>query len=244
MKKSIALAFSALIIAAVANGAFSQCTKDSDCKGNRICVQGECREPDTVKAAQPVPAREKTEAHLSTESSEHHNSGGFATGSAIAGFVVSPIILGLCIGSASTEGEDPASLPLGASGLLLDAITVPIISIGGSSARSGEKVDGVVGLRISGWCEYGLFVGAGVVMIGLAIANVDIPQSVAQPVIASEGIVGSISCISLSIDALVSGKQARKQYAGVEKSDSGPELTLGVGPCRNNGAAVQLGLRF
>jgi hypothetical protein len=175
------------------------------------------------------------------ESNEHHNTGGFATGSAISGFIVSPIILGLAIGAAATTGDGLVpSLPLGATALGLGIITVPIFAAGGASARSGEKVKGLLALRIAGWCGYGLAIGTGAAMVGLAIGGATVPPALIIPC----GILGTISCLSLSIDAFVSGKEAKQYYAGVEKSGSSPELTLGVGPYRNNGATMQLGLRF
>ena len=36
-----------LMVVLFAIGTFSQCTKDTDCKGNRVCVNGECVEPST-----------------------------------------------------------------------------------------------------------------------------------------------------------------------------------------------------
>lgn len=176
------------------------------------------------------------------EPKEHHNTGGFATASAITGFVLSPIILGLTIGSAATSGNGlvPA-LPLGASALGIGIVSVPIIAAGGASARSGDKVNGVLGLRIAGWTGYGLSIGTGALMVGWAVSGGSIPPA---PILAC-GLLGTFSCVSLSVDNLVSGNEAKKRYAAEEeKGASGPELTFGIGPYGRNGAAVRLGLSY
>ena len=33
--------------------AYAQCTKDTECKGDRVCVHGECVEPPTASTRQP-----------------------------------------------------------------------------------------------------------------------------------------------------------------------------------------------
>jgi hypothetical protein len=173
---------------------------------------------------------------------EHHNTGGFATSSAVTGFILSPIILGLTIGSAATTGNGlvPA-LPLGASALGIGVVSVPIIAVGGALARSSDKVKGVLALRIAGWSGYGLSIGTGALMVGLAVGGGTIPP---EAIIAC-GLLGTFSCLSLSIDNFVSGSQAKKYYADVQEKDAAvPELTFGIGPSRHNGAAVQIGLRY
>jgi hypothetical protein len=41
---------------ALASGAFAQCAKDTDCKGDRVCVNGTCTDPSTKPAASTQPA--------------------------------------------------------------------------------------------------------------------------------------------------------------------------------------------
>jgi hypothetical protein len=176
------------------------------------------------------------------ETKERHTSGGFATASAITGFVLSPIILGLTIGSAATSGNGLVhSLPLGAWALGIGIVSVPIIAAGGASARSNDKVNGVPALRIAGWSGYGISIAIGALMVGLAIGGSNVPPAAILPC----GILGTFSCVSLSIDNLVSGAQAKRRYAGEEEKDaSGPELTFGIGPYGRNGAAMRLGLSY
>jgi hypothetical protein len=173
---------------------------------------------------------------------ELHNTGGFATASAITGFVLSPIILGLTIGSAATSGNGLApALPLGASALGTSVVSVPIIAVGGALARSSDKVKGVLALRIAGWLGYGLSIGTGALMVGMAVGGGTIPP---EAIIAC-GLLGTFSCISLSIDNFISGAQAKKYYSNVqEEGATVPELTFGIGPYRHNGATVQVGLRY
>lgn len=216
------------------------------CRSGYECMDGTC----VSQCNPPCPENQKCDPTThecvpvipqSTDSAVSHNSGGFAFGSAVAGFVVSPIILGLAIGSAATVGNDlvPA-LPLGAAGLGIGAISVPVIAIGGAVARSGEKVSGVLGLRIAGWSGYGFSLATGVVMIGLAVGGATVPPG---PVLAC-GMLATFSCLSFSIDNLIASTQAKKHHAGVENKVSVPELTLGFGPYSKNGATIQLGLRF
>lgn len=250
---------SSIIIFLTVGQLMAQCTEDLDCKDGRICVEGKCQEPQN----QNSPCKKDVDCHgdsicdngrcvagndksqksrtFASASDEHHNTGGFATGSGIAGIVLSPIMLGLTIGSAATSGNGfvPA-LPLGATALGIGVISVPVIAAGGGSARRSEQVNGVLGLRIAGWSGYGLSLGTGAVMVGLAVGGATIPSG---PILAC-GILGTISCLSLSIDNLVSGAQAKKKFAKVDNSFCGPELTFGIGPYSKNGAIVQLGLRF
>jgi hypothetical protein len=237
----------------------AQCVKDIDCKGDRICVEGKCQEPqkqnppckkdidcngdsvcDKGRCVADNDKSQKSNTFTLTESNEHHTSGGFATGSAITGFVISPIILGLTIGSAATSGNGPGALTLGESALGLAVVSVPIIAVGGASARSSDEVNGLLGLRIAGWCGYGFSIATGAVMVGMALDGNTVPSGS----ILACGILATFSCLSLSIDNLVSGAQARKNYANIDGSNTGRELTFGIGPYHKNGAAMQLSLRF
>lgn len=47
MSKWVLTAFSISLLLLNQSLLYAQCTKDVDCKGNRICVNGECVEPST-----------------------------------------------------------------------------------------------------------------------------------------------------------------------------------------------------
>ncbi len=219
------------------------CRSGYQCK-NGTCVS-ECNPPcPETQTCDPRSHECVPQASESREETkEHHNTGGFATASAITGFVLSPVILGLTIGSAATSGNGlvPA-LPLGASALGIGIISVPIIAAGGASARSSDKVNGVLALRIAGWSGYGLSIGTGALMVGWAASG---GSTIPPGAIIACGLLGTFSCLSLSIDNLISGAQAKKRYAGEEEEGTcGPKLTFGIGPCGRNGAAARIGLSY
>jgi hypothetical protein len=173
---------------------------------------------------------------------EHHNTGGFAIASAITGFVLSPIMLGLTIEAAATSGNGlvPA-LPLGASALGIGVVSVSILASGGNSARSSDKVNGEPDLRIGGYTGYGISLGCGALMCAVALYGGTIPTGA----IIGCGLLASISCLFLSVDNLISGAQARRYYADCQESSaSGPELTFSIGPYRNNGVTMQVGIKY
>lgn len=178
---------------------FGQCTKDVDCKGDRVCVNGECVE--SVKSTTGT-------ASGSSETSDNSGSAGWAFGAAIAGYASAPIILGLGISSAATTGTD-ASLPLGISAFTVAVVALPIIAVGGASARLHTKARGVLGLRIPGYITYGLALANGAVLVGLGIAGATISPA---PIITCS-VLGAAGCTLMATDALISGSQAKKGYA-------------------------------
>jgi hypothetical protein len=193
------------------------CSKDADCKGNRICEQSVCVEP---RSAAPV-------------TPERPLSDGWALGGGIMGLVTVAPFTGLGIAAALTNEDTIPSVPLGGSATVLAAIVSPLVFGSGRSARRGAMVRGVVGLRVTGWVSYGLCLGNAIVMIALGLSDVFVPSW--EIVLAT--VIGDISLISFSIDALVSHKQAKRaieaQVGNVSKSDSFLTLSPAVAPVKS-----------
>jgi hypothetical protein len=114
---------------------------------------------------------------------------------------------------------------------------LPIISVGGASARSGGKVNGALGLRIPGYITYGLALANGAVLVGLGIADVNMP---AAPIITCS-VLGAAGCALMATDALISGGQARKAYSEGAKEPG--TLRLGLVPKRR-GLGMQIDYLF
>jgi hypothetical protein len=208
-----------LIILFTMQTAFGQCTKDVDCKGDRVCVNGECVEP--VKSTTGP-------ASGSSETLDNSGSAGWAFGAAIAGYACTPIILGLGISSAATTGGD-ASLPLGISAFTVGVVALPIIAVGGASARSHSKARGTLGIRIPGYITYGLALANGAVLVGLGIAGATISPA---PIITCT-LFGATGCALMATDALISSGQAKRGYAqGAEEPGM---LRLCIVPKRRGG---------
>jgi hypothetical protein len=51
--------FLVVLTLALPSEAFAQCTKDADCKGDRVCVNGTCTDPATKPAASPQPVSQE-----------------------------------------------------------------------------------------------------------------------------------------------------------------------------------------
>jgi hypothetical protein len=209
-------------------GAFGQCTRDVECKGERVCINGECVEPAVKSNAIATSG--------SSETSDNNGSAGWAFGAAITGYVCAPIILGLGISSAATTGEDP-SLALGISAFSVGVVALPIISVGGLSARSGTKARGAPGLRIPGYIAYGLALANGAVLVGLGIADVTMP---AAPIITCS-VLGAAGCVLMATDALISGRQTKKTYS--QGTETPGILRLSLVP-ENRGLGMRLDYLF
>ena len=190
------------------------CSKDADCKGNRVCNQSVCVEPQSAAPVTP----------------ERPLSDGWALGGGILGLVVLAPVTGLGIASALTTGNTVPAVPLGGSATLLVGIVSPLVFGSGRSARRGAMVRGAVGLTVTGWVTYGLCLGNAIVMIALGLSDVFIPAW--EIVLAT--VIGDISLISFSIDALVSHKRAKSaieaQVGNVSKGDSFLTLSPSAAP--------------
>lgn len=199
------------------SGEADGCSKDTDCKGNRVCEQNVCVEP---RSAAPV-------------TPERPLSDGWALGGAIMGLVIVAPVTGLGIASALTNDNTVPSVPLGGSATVLTAIVSPLVFGSGRSARRGAMVRGVVGLTVTGWVTYGLCLGNAIVMIALGLSDVFVPSW--EIVLAT--VMADVSLISFSIDALVSHKRAKRaieaQEGNVGKGDSFVALSPAIAPVKS-----------
>jgi hypothetical protein len=211
------------IILGSASYLHAQCTKDVDCKGDRICVDGKCVDSHQPNAAAPA-----------LENKSKTGSPGWGIGAGVTGFVLSPVMLGLGIGSAVVNNApDGDGLPLGVSALSVAVAALPVVAIGGASSRSDGNAKGILGLRIAGYSGYGLAIADGIILIITAIASDD---DISSGAILSTAIIASSSCILLSTDALVSGIQAKRTLSINSRSGT---AYLSLAPCKKG-----MGLRL
>ncbi len=226
---TLALGAAALLFAAPS---FAQCSKDTDCKGNRVCANGQCVDlvqptpavvapapvvvqpapvlvapPPPVVVQQPVVVVQQPPLQLQQPQlgDRPKPKAGWAMASGIVGLVFTPIVLGLTAGSEATRRDLVPSLPLGITALVLYIIMAPVVGSGGSSARRGFDLSGVVPLRVFAWIFYGLTIAGGVLTAALGILEETPPEGL----IIGMGAMASLSLIFLSIDSFVSAGQAK-----------------------------------
>ena len=87
-------------------------------------------------------------------------------------------------------------------------ILMPIVALGGRSARKYSGARGVLGLRIAGWVTFGICLSSAFAMIGIGAADEEVPPAL----IASAGVVGALAIVAFAVDALVSRKQVLTRY--------------------------------
>jgi hypothetical protein len=193
----------------------SLCSKDTDCKGDRVCVAGACTTPqrtDGLQTGQPVPEPAKPN--------------GWASGAAGVGIASAVTVLGLALGAEGTkaQGQVP-SIPLGATATVILAAMVPVVAAGGLSARRSTGKEGIPGLRVAGWIAYGLALGNAVVLIAEGLGNTQPPPGQ----ITGTGVLGAFSLVAFSADALASRNPALASPSSGGKSRAG-DWTMAVAP--------------
>jgi hypothetical protein len=183
-------ALGSLLLSPSAN---AQCTKDTDCKGDRVCNQGQCVDmlPPALPAAPlggapvtpapaaplppapligspppsgyPAPAYPPPPAYYPAPAGSGYYppppppvsaDPGWAAGAATYGIIAGIATLGLAIGSEATKGDVVPATPLGGVATALLGISLPIVAVGGASAREKGNVTGYPTLRIVGWIGY------------------------------------------------------------------------------------------
>ncbi len=172
--------------------AYAQCKSDLECKGDRVCVSGECRAPFGPPESSATASREMP---------------GWALGGAILGFTSSGVVLALATGSAITNGNLAPAMTLGGAATILFGVTTPLVSTASGSVRDGANVPGVLGLRIAGWVGYGLTLSNAVAALLLGALDNTVPT----PLIVSLGLLAATDEVLFSVEALV----ARSQASGV-----------------------------
>ena len=148
--------------------------KDTDCKGDRICVEEECVDPPAGSAV-TAPTEPRADPHelryARSAIGQSAGLGGLGWGLGGAGFVSGLAAVGL--GIADEDGWQGAA---GAS-ILLFGVAVPIAGGSGARARAGLARIGVpshgAGGRITAWIFYISGMTFAAAAIGLGIADVD-----------------------------------------------------------------------
>jgi hypothetical protein len=231
--------------------ASAQCTKDTDCKGDRVCNQGQC-----VDSARSVPPASPAGDAPATQASppgapalpqeplsgpppasgypppaypppaypppayppgyyptpvpgyypppqQAHADPGWAAGAATYGIIAGIATLGLAIGSEATKGAVMPATPLGGAATALLGISLPIVAVGGASAREKGNVTGYPSLRIVGWIGY---------VVALADAAYLLSQAGKHEPpdgqVLSVGLLGVASLSCFVIDARASASEA------------------------------------
>jgi hypothetical protein len=151
----------ALLVALVPLDAVAQCTRDTDCKGDRVCVKGECVAPSAVNGALPSPSRE---VPGNPDPGWARAAGGIAVGAQVAAVALTVIGAMMIVPDDAAHTQtylNKDGLPLVIAAGALGAIAAPVAFVGGRSAReSSPSVRGVPALRVLGWVFYGLYLVA------------------------------------------------------------------------------------
>lgn len=207
------------VVSLVPGGARGQtappgCQNDMQCKGDRICVQGQCQSPTSPSKAAGPPARR------AAYQGEAFDPGWSMTG-AIIGWASLLAVASLGAGSAATseEDEDVPSLPLGIAATIVGGVMIPISAAGARSAS--ER--GLPVLRVFGWISYGLFLANAMSLIVLGVADVDIDYVVP---IASTTTLGSFSSMMFAIDGMVAYNASTSNYASSSTPGIAPYVSV------------------
>lgn len=200
-----------VVVLVAASAASAQCTRDTECKGDRVCEAGQCvaPKPGTTSAGSidapppPPPPLVGTDngpglgrySDKQMLTRPRH----WAGGAGVIGIIGSLAIGGLAV---------PASFP-GFTGTLFGALAVTVATITGILVLSGSGsarkagVPGAPGARIAGMVLYiaALTLGAAMVVVGLLV---DYPP----PLVLGVAGLGISGLILMSIDAFVASGQA------------------------------------
>lgn len=230
--------------------AHAQCTKDTDCKGDRVCNRGQCVDmlPPGLPAAPlgdapvtpapaaplppaplvgspppagyPAPAYPPPAYYPAPAGSSYYPAPagpgyypppqqqvsadpGWAGGAATYGIIAGIATLGLAIGSEATKGDVVPATPLGGAATAILGISLPIVAVGGASARQNGNVTGHPTLRIVGWIGYVVALADAAYMLSQA-GNRSPPDGQ----ILSVGLLGVASLGCFVIDARASASEA------------------------------------
>lgn len=223
-----------------APSAWAQCTKDTDCKGDRICNAGVCEAPaPSTPAAQPVlpqptiavPAPPTPD--IVQQLMFRNKQGGLTA--TIGG--TSTLVFGLA--AAATNGEAALATPLGAAALLSTAITAPIAAGSANKSRqflmSRGQLVGTSGYAIAGWTIYTLAVLNGAGLVGLGIADEYVPTAL----IISCTLLGVSATSFMAADAYsMRNRLAVAKFAGNSTPKVRMTVTPVIGPKINKIALV------
>jgi hypothetical protein len=115
------------------------------------------------------------------------------------------VIVAGTIGSMANNETSTADTArnIGGATTLYTAVAIPIIAVGGGSARENPQVHGSRPLRIVSWIGYGVTLADASVLIALSFST---PIDNGQ--IASVGALGAVTALGFSVDASTSAGEA------------------------------------
>lgn len=235
-----------LSVALLATPAWAGCTKDTECKGDRVCEQGACVDPQAAAPAVVPPTevaeRPSAAALASAANHEADANAGIAWGWVLGGASVA--FGAVAVTGSVAEWYSPTPEILGGLALGSAAFGGPIAAGGGNQARRGLRLLNAPtpgeGLRVTGWILYGsgMAIGAGSVIAGISGAGSEaaVPGAI--------GLVsGATGIVLLEADAGNARRmleEARSFYAAAE-----PErrivLLPTVAPTRDGGLVGLVG---
>lgn len=152
------------------------CTTDIQCKGNRICVNRQCQDPNAppppvppppavTPSRQPAGTTPTPGPFIVDDGSQSYVQGetGWTRGAGILGLVSAAAIIGLGTAGAvaANNFDEEIALPFAGASTVVGGVLLPISASGGNSgAERGPSF-----VRILGWVTYGLFMGMAVVTL-------------------------------------------------------------------------------
>jgi hypothetical protein len=164
---------------------------------------------------------------------------GWAFAAGVLGIVGAVAETGLTAGTVMTHGKK-ASTAFGVAGLLTMAAVVPVVAVGGMSARDNPIIQGLPTVRVLSWVGYGVTLASG---MGLLVYGAD-HKDVSPGLIAVTGMVGVLSTVGFAVDAFVSAHQATSPVGGVTELKLMPTFALVPGPDGTFTAALGASGRF
>ncbi len=168
------------------------CLKDTDCKGDRVCLDGTC------------------------QTLTKHATTGWAAEAAVIGFLGTGAVGGLSVYAAKHPEDLLPAIPLAAGATLVTVIIAPAVKSGSLSVREPNGVSGSLALRVIGWGAFGAH------LVGSAALAAAIPfywlkrddeggnWTPQRSWITTNAVLGMVSLTMLSIDTLISLGQAKR----------------------------------
>lgn len=211
--------------------ALAGCTKDTDCKGDRICVDEVCVDPPPSSSPSTPPASGLTDTQL------YALDGVMAK--AVSGMAVSGGMAGLGIATILTNDgyNETAPRVLGGATLITAGIATPLAAGGSIQARRIARSEGVTLtstplLPVTSWIGYASTMGVGTYMLIAGVSGETIPNYL----IAMTVSCGVVSTLGMAVDASVASSEIRAALGDTAAtSRRAPPLQLGFAPTRDGG---------
>jgi hypothetical protein len=170
---------------------------------------------------------------------------GWSGGAAAFGWVSAGIITVLTAVIVAADDAD-VGIPVGGAATLYAGVSIPIVAVGGASARTHPLVTGYPGLRIAGWIGYGVTLFDALILLGVALSDGEVTQAH----VASVGALGTLTAIGFALDASGSAGQAEairaQQQPAVPPRAAAPPVApaLGLAEDATGERVGVLGLRW